>query len=555
MPKTTFTHRKPNKIIAVPFDAQFYFERGIYHFERQRFGRALKYFSRSVQCNPYEAKYMLYMAASYAELGQFEESNEWLYKVLHDVDANLSECYYYLAQNFAHLGDMEQAEHYVLSYLKQDPNGPFSEEAEELLDYICFELQREPKELDEEFAMIEQHERARECLEQGRYVEATKVLEELVEQYPDFLAARNNLALAYYYLGEWEEAFHMIDTVLSRDESNLHALCNLAVFHSHQGNKEKAAAIISGLKKVLPIHLDHHYKLATTLGILGEDERAYELFSILSRRGVPEEPTLYHYLAVAAFNTKRWETARTAWEKVKKLDPEGEVADYYLEMLDIPEAERSKRRIPYHYQLPYMEQWRKNGWLTNGRLPRSMMNDPLIRSSIFWALKHGDIRTKIQVMQSLPFFADQEVEEALKALLLNPRENDYLKAMALFVLRQMGVTIEPEVLKTVRWISHWRCVVDCLDRYLPCLDEEHHFLQESYLIWTHFLTASFPRLPVIRKPEAWAAAVEFVVRAINKKECPKKELAARYGISVSTLTQKIRVLQKSISLDLTGKKG
>jgi tetratricopeptide (TPR) repeat protein len=403
--------------------------------------------------------------------------------------------------------------------------------------------------------MIEQHERARECLEQGRYVEATKVLEELVEEYPDFLAARNNLALAYYYLGEWEAAFHMIETVLSRDESNLHALCNLAVFHSHQGNKEKAASIISGLKKVLPIHLDHHYKLATTLGILGEDERAYELFYILSRRGIPEEPTLYHYLAVAAFNTKRWEVARTAWEKVKKLDPEGEVADYYLEMLAIPELKRAKRRIPYHYQLPYMEQWRKNGWLANGRLPRSVMNDPLIRSSIFWALKHGDMRTKIQVIQSLPFFADKEVEEALKALLLNPRESDYLKAMALFVLRQMGVTVEQEVLKTVQWISHWRCVVDCLDRHLPRKEEDDRFLQESYLIWTHFLTASYPRLPLIRKPEAWAAAVEYVVRAINQMESSKKELAARYGITVPTLTQKIRVLKQCISLDLEGKNG
>jgi len=127
--------------------------------------------------------------------------------------------------------------------------------------------------------------------------------------------------------------------------------------------------------------------------------------------------------------------------------------------------------------------------------------------------------------------------------------------MALFVLRQMGVTVEQEVLKTVQWISHWRCVVDCLDRHLPRKEEDDRFLQESYLIWTHFLTASYPRLPLIRKPEAWAAAVEYVVRAINQMESSKKELAARYGITVPTLTQKIRVLKQCISLDLEGKNG
>lgn len=552
---TKHTNRKGSKVIAVPFDARFYFERGIHHFERQQFGRALKYFNRSVQCDPCEAKYMLYVAASYAELGQFEKSNEWLYKVLYDVDANLNECYYYLAQNYAHMGDLEQAEHYVLTYLKREPDGPFSQEAEELLDQICFELERAPRKLDDELEMIQWHERARECLEQGRYVEATKVLKRLIQAYPDFLAARNNLALAYYYLGEWEEAFRMVESVLERDGSNLHALCNLAVFHSHLGQKEKAYQIIEGLKKVLPLHVDHHYKLATTLGILGEDERAYELFSILTRRGLVEEAALYHYQAVAAFNTKRWEAARRAWEKVKKLDPQGEVADYYLEILSMPELTQARQRLPYHYQLPYMEQWRKNGWLANGRLSKAVMHDPLIRSSIFWALKHGDIRTKIQVIQSLPFFADQEVEEALKELLLNPKESDYLKALALFVLRQMGVAVEPEIRETVRWISHWRRVADCLDRCVQNKGEEEQLLQEAYLVWTHFLTTRYPNLPIIRKPEAWAAAVEFVVSLVNGMECSKKELASRYGVTLYTLNQKVKELMQSMALDLEGQKG
>ncbi|MDQ0338486.1 tetratricopeptide (TPR) repeat protein [Caldalkalibacillus uzonensis] len=552
MPKTNQTQKR-NNIIAVPFDADFFFERGLRHLARRNFQRALKYFQRCVQCDPHHPQYLIHLAAVYTELEQYDQSNYWLFKVINEVDNTIHECYYYLANNFAHMGDMEQAEHYVLTYLKQEPDGAYSEEAEELLDYICFELERAPKELDEEYRMIEQHEQARLCLEQGKFVEATKILEEMVATYPSFLAARNNLALSYYYLGEWEKALATIDSILEEDASNLHALCNLAVFLTHQEEHDRAQAIINGLKKVLPIHLDHHYKLATTLGILGEDERSFELFSILSRRGLQDEVILYHYLAVAAFNTKRWETAEAAWKKVQTLDPKGEVADYYLELMKRPEIKHSGRRLPYHYQLPYAEQWRKNKWFANGRLPQSVMNDPMIRSSIFWALKHGDVKTKIQVIQSLPLFADQEVEEALKSLLQDPQETDYLKALALFVLRQMGVAIEHEATDNVRWIGHWRKVADCLDQHMTCPGDEQ-YLQEAYLIWTHFLRLSYPRLPIIKKPEAWAAAVEYVVLSLNNHPCLKKEMAHKYGVSVSTLSRNVELLQQSISLDSVGKK-
>ena len=69
---------------------------------------------------------------------------------MNEIDESLTECYYYMANNWAHMGDFDQAEQYALLYKQEDPEGAFVEDAEELLDFICFELERTPKELDVE---------------------------------------------------------------------------------------------------------------------------------------------------------------------------------------------------------------------------------------------------------------------------------------------------------------------------------------------------------------------------------------------------------------------
>ena len=72
-------------------------------------------------------------------------------------------------------------------------------------------------------------------------------------------------------------------------------------------------------------------------------------------------------------------------------------------------------------------------------MPDGMKTNPLVRSSFFWALRHGDRKTKLQVIQALGMIADNEVKEALQAMLMEPDEDDDLKKMALFVLRSIGV--------------------------------------------------------------------------------------------------------------------
>ncbi|WP_202079182.1 tetratricopeptide repeat protein [Caldalkalibacillus salinus] len=563
MPNTKQQLKLKNNIVSVHFDAEFFFERGIRYFHRGDVPKAYKYLRRCVDLAPEQPTYVLHLAACYTEMGHYEESNNWLSQVIQHMDSTLVDCYYYMANNYAHLGEFDEAEKFALMYIQESPDGIYAEEAEELLDFICFELDRAPREWDEENQLIKEHEKARTCLEQGKFVEATKLLERMVDEYPHFLAARNNLSLSYYYLGEFEQAMSVIDDILERDSTNLHALCNLAVFLKHRDMHEKADEIIEGLTKVQPILPDHQYKLATTLGILGQDGKAYELFLSLTKKDIEHDPSLYHYIAVALYNTQQYEKAQKVWKKLKSLYPQDEVADYYLQLLHTSTAQNREKRLSYHYQLPYDVQIKKKEWFKDGKIPTNLLQDPVIRSSLLWSLRHGDRDTKLQVIQSFQYFADAEIEEALRQFIKAPQEEEYIKRTAIFALRQMGAQppyqawlngrveeVHPDTLQEAypEWMSQWQDVLDVLKQQMAGKYNviEH---QEAQILWAKFLQDVQPNVPMIRKPEAWAAALEYLVAINYSKKVVKKELAQRYGITLQTLSKNIAKIEKSILLD------
>ena len=210
--------------------------------------------------------------------------------------------------------------------------------------------------------------------------------------------------------------------------------------------------------------------------------------------------------------------------------------------------ERKALPISYNYHLPHEEQFRL--WEESKEwLPSDMGQNPLIRSSFFWALRHGDHKTKLQVIQAFGRIADREVEEALQAFLLDPDEDEYLKDMALFVLRNMGVTkqiavtsegsttmVDPSKMTTKLpvWKSEWQSVVD-----LVLTNMSNNFdLRQQYdleTLWVDFLTRLYPDTPSISHIEGWAAALEYLTAKIHHLSVSYDEVANRYGISATTV--------------------
>ncbi|MNZ99398.1 hypothetical protein D3C78_1187200 [compost metagenome] len=173
----------------------------------------------------------------------------------------------------------------------------------------------------------------------------------------------------------------------------------------------------------------------------------------------------------------------------------------------------------------------------------------MVRSSFFWALRHGDSKTKLQVIQAFGLIADLEVEEALKDFLLEPEEDPYLKDAALFVLRSLGVNkplpvcwgetttiVDPSRVasKLPIWKSEWQEVVDLAMKQMKRSCDLSQQLDLETL-WAEFLTLLYPNTPAITHKEGWAAALEYLIAKMHRRSVTYETIAERYGISASTV--------------------
>jgi tetratricopeptide (TPR) repeat protein len=551
------------KVISLNMDATFFFERAVQSLDRYHYDKALKYFRRAAEFEPENPVNHCNLAGLLSEMGNYEESNRILQHVLDKIDPTMTECYFYMANNYANMENYESAEKAIIHYLENDPNGHFLEESEEMMELLSYELDRPTKLtcIKSREGLFE-HDKARALLEEGKFAEAVRMLEKLVKKHPDFTAARNNLALAYYYMGYFEKSVEMIKQVLDLDPGNLHALCNLAIFYQHFGETAKLTELMELLRKTYPFHQDHVFKLATTMGILGEHEKAYRLFKrLLKTREAGYDPCLYHYAAVAAFNMNRYEEAEKYWKQAEKLDPGSEIPKFFLNQLRRSLAEEMKPVISYHYHLPFEEQFRaldKNG----EGIPDQLKRDPLVRSSFFWALRHGDADTKLQVIQAFGLIADGEVKDALLDFIKEPDEDDYLKRVAIFVLRSIGVTEPMEAVMDGKrltvpaapfspnlpvWEPKWREVMEMAIRHM---NKRYDLVQQYDLetLWIEYLSRVFPHVPKITKVEGWAAALEYLTAKMHRRAVSYQEVAARYGTSVATVSKNVKLIDEACGL-------
>ncbi len=553
--------QKPN-VVPIHMDATFFFERAVQSLDRYHYEKALKYFRRAVEYEPDNPVNHCNMAGILSEMGNYEESNSMLNDIVERIDPKMTECYFYMANNYANMDDFESAETALVAYLERDPNGQFLEECEDMLELFSYELNRpvKLKNIKSREGLFE-HDKARELLEDGQFSKAVRILEKLVKRHPDFLAARNNLALAYYYIGDFEKSFRSIEEVLEIDNGNLHALCNLAIFYQHAGEDEELEPLLDLLAKTYPFHQEQVFKLATTMGILGQHAAAYRHFKrLIKGEEAVYDPCIYHYTAVAACNMGRYREAAQLWKQAEKLDPDSDIPRFYLSELEKWQADPEKSALSYHYHLPFEEQFRDMD--QDAVASKGFANDPLVRSSFLWALRHGDHDTKLQVIEAFGKVRDSEVEQTLRKFLMNPEEDDYLKKVAIFVLRSIGASDPLHVViggkKTVIdamkpaphlpvWEKKWQ---DVIEKALSVMNKRYDMIQQHDLqtLWIEFLTRVYPAVPKFQKVSGWAAALEYLTAKMHHREVSYHEVASRYGVSVGTVSKNVRLIDQTCEL-------
>ncbi|WP_257351867.1 tetratricopeptide repeat protein [Pseudalkalibacillus decolorationis] len=514
---------------VIPFarTGEYFFQKGLKSYQKKDLYKAQRLFERAVDLEPKDPTYLCQLAATHAELGDYIESNDILEYIVSEIDPEISECYYFMANNYAHLNMFREAEREAVRYMEHEPNGEFYDDIEELLDLIQLEFGEDSENDPSEERLIVKHEKARHSLEKGDFSKARDILKAMVLEHPDFWAAYNNLALAHFYLGEYDEAFLVLEDVLDKNIGNLHALCNAALFHKQLHENEECERFLRILHTIHPISPEHRYKLGSTFALLGEDEAAYKWLYSIKKFGNAWNTPYFHWLAVAAFKMGKKELARESWEKLSVLDPESSVASFYLEQLEHELLDPGE--VEYQYTIPM-----------------GNLQDPEEISDRILKLRSTIHKNKLSHLLLLRKWRDEDAFATLKSFCTEPKESEVMKELAATMLFELGnekveVHSEEGLEEVVKPSTEMRNGLQILEHLIAGRQELD---AETALLWHLLLHKTKSETHTLTNTNAWSSAISYFADVLKgKTETTQREVAEQYGVSITTVQKYVKIIK------------
>ncbi|MCQ6275692.1 tetratricopeptide repeat protein [Bacillus sp. V3B] len=495
MSKNAQAKKTKGQLLSFIPTGEYYFSKGLKAFHRRDFHKALKYMQRAMQLEPGEPMIVCQLAIIHTELGEYQQSNRLLQLILEELDEEMLECHYFLANNFAHLGFFKDAYTHATLYLQEQEDGDFVEDAEDLLDILTFEADGLEEELYEQDDLMTKQEQARELLDSGDFPKAIELLKIVIEEFPEYWSAYNNLALAYFYLGELEKASEMLELVMERNPGNLQALCNKLVFAHFQKHEEEVFAIKEALKKVKPILMEHQYKLGATFSLIGEYEQAYGWLRKLHKLGYEGDGPFYYWLCYASYFTGKEQLARSLWEKVVELNPEKEGLE------------------PWGNEHPTVNGFEEHTTSILKRLQSDHMEERLFAVFLI------SLSPKKQSILSS--------KEVVKNSKFSSLENQYISM----------VKMDRKTTSNQLEVAHETAEI-LYQHHQPIGTVEAGL----YLMWFSVFIEMNAAKVALKNKIALAAAMEYVWNKLRSEKCSQQKVAQQYGLSSSTLQKYIKLV-------------
>ncbi|MBM7600569.1 tetratricopeptide (TPR) repeat protein [Virgibacillus halotolerans] len=312
---------KQNNVIPFIPEGDFYFSKGVEAFQKKKFDIAIKWLNKAMDEKPEDPLYACQMSIIYTEIGSYYEANELLTTVLQTTD--YVDCYYLLANNYAHLGLLNDAAKYANAYLDKEPEGDFSEETKQLLDLIDIDEEQvdDNWDLEEEDELLIYQETAFYHMEFMEWDKALLVIKEMMTLFPEHQLAKHDYTQALFFSGQQQDAIEMELDILKDDANSLYSMTNLAVFYYEQGNKPEYENYIQALLNVYPMHEQQKLRIAVTLAKTGFHEQAYSRFRLLAKGIVKGHPSFYRWYSKTIFQQGFPEKAQNLWEEGIKKHP------------------------------------------------------------------------------------------------------------------------------------------------------------------------------------------------------------------------------------------
>lgn len=496
---------KENIISFLP-TGEYYYKKALDELQKEQYKKAHKYLKRAADLSPNDPSILMQYAILQMELDNFEEAHELL-RDANEIDPIESEIVFLLAEVNAHLGNFMDANRFAREYVEMDVQGDYIEEAMEIID---FTEQEDLESLDMDTPSSEAlflQEKSRRLMEQGKFREAVELLESIITDNPDFWAAYNNLALAYFYIGEEEQAKALLHQVLSENRGNIHALCNLAVIHYYEKNVDELEEMIGVLTKINPYFIEHRYKLGATFALIGKYEEAYKWLRSLQRKGFEGDPGFYFWLSHSAYFSGYEEIARNAWKTLLKLDPE---------------------KAGFEPWLPQMKEINDQGTEHQKDFILEKLQNKHVSERIFGFYLLGKSKHRQEIIAHPKWIKVDELTTMEK----------------LFLAQSLGHSFDEKSVAEKAFLRAIAATDLLYEKYKPLAQSATYLFQMWFVLVERALEKGYG----FKNPKALAAATEYMFESSRSKNVTKKHYADQYGITSNTLTKYINELIQFLPL-------
>jgi tetratricopeptide (TPR) repeat protein len=320
----------------------------------------------------------------------------------------------------------------------------------------------------------------------------------------------------------------------------------------HYGKHEELDLLLKRLSNLQPMYADHLFKLATTMGMLQRHETAYQLFRSIVKgnfESIEPDACFYHYAAVASFNVGNLLEARRWWEKATKIDPQSEVPHFFLEQmkewLDLNLV--PTRKFKYQYVLPFSEHLRALHLYAKNQAELAQADLHYMKSSFRWAMRHDDEELKRLIIEGLALIRNDEMIRLLQEMSIDFKESESVRTFLRQSLQEYQLAPQPP---WRNWPGIWGEVIETAfrsgaERY------ESVMLRDMEMLWTDFFQRKHESTPNLTNLNAWSAALEYVTLKMHDQPCSYSQMAERYGISKTTITNRAHWIQDTC--EVTGK--
>jgi tetratricopeptide (TPR) repeat protein len=440
--------RAINKLKVLPFkkDAGFFYKLSQHSFSKGNVADGVFYLKKAAQCEQFDGAYSLELAKTLSLISQYQQSN-MIYLKLLAKGRKVGNCCFGLSQNLYYLNDLEHSLYYLNLYMDKYADDYIAEEEDEYIEIV------EDSDIYEGYSIVYPMEKrdlsslishARGYMKKGMFSKAKSLLEKVPRENPDYIYARNNLALCCFFLNDYQLAKKYSEEVLEIDGGNVFALCSLAALYNYAEDAVNCALYLNKIINIKTSDIADLFKIATTLCELKEHALALKyLKTILGIK--PYDINIMFLTAIAYYNNKKIKQAKEMFLSIIRLDEKNHAAKYYLKIINQTASDERDLIYPLEYicQVPYGEMLNRVKYLKSCPVKeiREIFRGEGRQSFLElcdWAFTLSDLKLQKTVAERLSAIKDTEAEEFLREKLLDPTVSNVIKRLIVekFIIRR-----------------------------------------------------------------------------------------------------------------------